>query len=585
MQRTAKLAFDDQTELLRSLGLSEDFADQTLRRLSSLGRSGTVPGNVHRDLVLYLGEPSTPKTFKTSIHVQLQKGKKGKSNVVSVNMSFLLPHEYFNYLYTKRRSAFDSIILGGDPNTLPSFWQGVQERNDPRFAELQKTSVVRKPDWMKKAVPLSIHGDAVPVIQVGKPGTKSLEVVSHQSVVAVDGSSLLLKQPVCAVFEQSKVKSSDVNTDNEIGQVLLWSYKALQDGHWPAEDHRGRRYDAASAEGQLAGQALAGGFCGVLYLIKSDLDFLAKSLGLRHYGANEPCDICRCNKAGPPDLWPTNFRDDSGWVNALFTTDEWRALYEKTPHWVFELQHLSQHNVEGDELHIIWLGTASWTGGSVIWMLVFRVMAGSATTNMEALWAQITQCYSEFGTSAQYSSLTMSSFCEPKSPSSHYPKLKGKAAEVKSLSAVLRKVWAANMNPESPEHKLVLALLDNQLALQRIIDEHAGELFLASGKADELLTRIKEFLLIYTKLGHYAGERGDLLWNMTPKFHWLYHLGQRARYMSPRRAACWLDEDYVGKCKKVAHACAPGTPLHQIPSNMLEKMRWGLDQLHAQRCK
>ena len=104
----------------------------------------------------------------------------------------------------------------------------------------------------------------MPVIQVGKPGTKSLEVVSHQSVVAVDGSSLLLKQPVCAVFEQSKVKSSDVNTDNEIGQVLLWSYKALQDGHWPAGDHRGRRYDAASAEGQLAGQALAGGFCGVL---------------------------------------------------------------------------------------------------------------------------------------------------------------------------------------------------------------------------------------------------------------------------------------------------------------------------------
>ena len=190
------------------------------------------------------------------------------------------------------------------------FWQEAEERKDPRFAELQKSEIVQRPDWKNKTVPLSIHGDAVPVIQVGKPGTKSLDVTSHQSILAKNSSSLRVKQPVTAIFEQNKAPT----TEAEVGAVLRWSYEALAAGRWPSMDHHGRRYDLdpTSAEAQLAGQSLAGGYCGVLYLIKSDLDYLPKSLGLRHYSANVPCDTCPCNKTGPPRMWPTNFNEDSG---------------------------------------------------------------------------------------------------------------------------------------------------------------------------------------------------------------------------------------------------------------------------------
>lgn len=527
MQEAAKLAYDDQVRLLKNLDIDESHADQVLRHLAQLGKSGSATGNIHRDLVTYLGEPSIPKAFKAAVHVKVEKPRRGQSSIACINMSFLLPHEFFHYLYTKRPVLWRDIMLGGSSENVALFWKGVKERKDPRFQLLDLSPVTKKTNWEQKAIPFSIHGDAVPVIAVGKAGTKSLDMTSQQSLLACEGSSLWVKQPICGIFEQSKVKNDDFDTDAEAGDVLLWSYKALQNGKWPAEDHRGRKYAADSAEGMLAGQDLADGYCGVLYIEKSDLDFLAKRLGLRHYSAHAPCDLCPCTKAGEAALWPSNFGPDSQWINALYTPEEWRALYPNVPHWLFSLLHFCQLNIEPDELHIIWLGTAMWCDGSVLWMLVFRVMPDTPSKNMQALWQQISECYAELRTAVQYTNLSIGSFCDPAKPSGHYPKLKGKGAEVKHLSAVLCKVWATNMDPDCHEHRLIADLLLQQQSFACIIDNHANELFLPVDQADKLQMHIITFLRLYTELGHIADANGDLLWNVTTKFHWLYHIGQR----------------------------------------------------------
>lgn len=170
MQRTAELAYNDQVAMLRSLGLPEGHADPVLKHFSGLGASGTQMSNINRDLVKYLGQPSLPATYKASIHVKLQKPRKHQSTLASVNMAFLLPHELFNYFYTKRPYLWKQLILGGSEENPELFWNGVQERNDPRFEMLCLTPITRKREWKKKTVPFSIHGDAVPVIAVGKAG-------------------------------------------------------------------------------------------------------------------------------------------------------------------------------------------------------------------------------------------------------------------------------------------------------------------------------------------------------------------------------------------------------------------------------
>jgi hypothetical protein len=217
----------------------------------------------------------------------------------------------------------------------------------------------------------------------------------------------------------------------------------------------------------------------------------------------------------------------------LYTTEQWLALYPNRPHWIFDLDNVTHHNLEPDELHIIWLGTAMWFLGSVLRMLVFRILPDTAVANMSKVWSQIAQCYSDMGSSVQYTNLSIASFCDPQKPNGHYPKLKGKGAVVKSLASVLCQVWAMNMQAGNREHALVAQALGAQDGFQCIIEDYAGDLFLPSEKAVAFQQHIIDFLTAYTSLCHMADARGDLLWNMTTKFHWLYHMGSESTFPLP----------------------------------------------------
>jgi len=360
-----------------------------------------------------------------------------------------------------------------------------------------------------------------------------------------------------------------------MGDVVYWSLRALYNGKWPSEDHKGNVYPPSSAEGLLAGTDLAGGYFALIWLIKSDLDYVGNYLHLRHYGSTEPCDHCPCTTTGPPSAWPTNFGPDSSWIANLFTPEQWRALYPTVPHWLFFFEFLSNLNVEPDELHVIHLGTSMWFLGSVLWMLVFRVLDGRAEDNMKIVWSRLSEAYAVLNPGAQYTNLGLGSFCDPSKPSGHFPKLKGKGAEVKGLVGPLLLVWQSFMNSEEEEHKLIEFALECVRNFQSIIDDYGHELFLPHDQAALLKGHVQEFLKAYTIIGHMAEGRGELLYNMTVKFHMLWHLADRAKYLCPRRSACLIDEDFVGRTKEVAQASSAGTQLHLVPAKLTEKMRWG----------
>ena len=304
VQQAADIAHTDQLELLQSLGINAHHADQTLRRLACLGSSGRHAANIDRDLKTYLGEPAVPKPFYANISVKVQKPRPDQSSVSLEKVGFLLPHQYFHYLHTKRRALFDTIMLRGASEKVHEFWLGVVKRRDPR---IRYHEMIQRPNWIHKAIPISFHGDAVPCLSIGKAGAKSLDVTSWQSLLAASSSSLLAKNFINAICEQSKVKQEDIKTEDEIGDGVLWSLKALAAGKWPAHDHRGISYPANSAEGRLAGTDLADGYFCIVWLLKSDLDYVAIRLHLRQYGAHEPCDLCPCSRQGPPANWPSLF--------------------------------------------------------------------------------------------------------------------------------------------------------------------------------------------------------------------------------------------------------------------------------------
>ena len=70
--------------------------------------------------------------------------------------------------------------------------------------------------------------------------------------------------------------------------------------------------------------------------------------------------------------------------------------------------------------------------------------------------------------------------------------------------------------------------------MQSAISDHSDSMFLPKPVAKAFLPHVENLLVHYTKLANAADSAGDLLWNLPAKFHWLWHLGQRAQFINPR---------------------------------------------------
>ena len=214
---------------------------------------------------------------------------------------------------------------------------------------------------------------------------------------------------------------------------------------------------------------------GVLWSIKGDLDFFAKALALRHYGANKPCDWCPCDKDKDKLWWPNNFLASALWQTSLTTAEEWR-LANPHPHWLFQIPFLSNLNVEPDELHVLYLGTHMYLIGSVLRLLVYRNMPNDPPTNMGLVWDMITSFYSDNDVPTQFSKLSLSSFHDPQKPKGDYPRLKGKGAEIKCMLHAITFVWTHFQRGNAIDNK-ILNTLTAAGTLQGLIDEYSKDLF------------------------------------------------------------------------------------------------------------
>eukprot|EP00974_Lingulodinium_polyedra_P009748 934489-Lingulodinium_polyedra.AAC.1 len=86
---------------------------------------------------------------------------------------------------------------------------------------------------------------------------------------------------------------------------------------------------------------------------------------------------------------------------------------------------------------------------------------------------------------------------------------------------------------------------------------------------------VNSFLKDYSLLANMADREKKLVFAVTPKFHWLWHLGDRSQYLNPRKGNTMLDEDFVGQSKDIVAACASGTEAHRVPAKFVERYSWG----------
>ena len=169
----------------------------------------------------------------------------------------------------------------------------------------------------------------------------------------------------------------------------------------------------------------------------------------------------------------------------------------------------------------------------------------------------------------------MGSFCNASKPHAHYTILKGKGAEVKDLLPAVCKIWRERAR-DFAKFDAVDNTMQALLAMQNILRSHSEEVILPLSAAKQVEEHVDAFLTGYQQLAYEVERDGELLWNFPSKFHWLHHMSRKARFLNPRKTNTFLDEDFVGKVKVLAHSTAPGTELHAMLPKMFDRCRWAL---------
>ena len=235
---------------------------------------------------------------------------------------------------------------------------------------------------------------------------------------------------------------------------------------------------------------------------------------------------------------------------------------------------MTQHNVDVDELHCIFLGTHQAIHGSVLWVLCWLVLPGSPAANCRAVWSQILEYYRANAVATQYNHIDLSTFAHSDRPGTDFPRLRGKGAECKDLTAALLHVWEGLSAATTYQYQIILDILAACSEMQSILSCAAGNYFLSTADAKRFQHLVQVILSTYSHLASVADSELRALWPQIPKLHYLHHLAERAYFINPRTTSCWVDEDYVGKVKAIVQACTLGTPMHLVPQKVAEKMQW-----------
>ena len=311
------------------------------------------------------------------------------------------------------------------------------------------------------------------------------------------------------------------------------------------------RYDRSSEHGRRALSPLAGGHYGVLWGILGDLDYMNKALDLpRSTLAAGPCALCRCKGFGP--LSWTDFRTGAPWRNVQWTAHEWRLWEGRSKCPLFTDPNFSPWLLSMDWMHAKYLGHDQQTYGSVLSLMVHFVLPGQPEKNLETIWKDIQEYYREFQTPVRYKYLNRLSMFQRKT----YPKLRGKAAEIKYLAGPLLHVWQKYYNPQLSIHRDILLYLKLNLQIEEQLVDNKDNTSFPEEEAARFEGSVTSMLLLLTRIAeHFLDEN---LFNITQKAHFIQHVALLAGYINPRLLWCFMGEDMQKRMATLAKSCVRG---------------------------
>lgn len=294
---------------------------------------------------------------------------------------------------------------------------------------------------------------------------------------------------------------------------------------------------------------------------------------LPHWSKNNFCWLCDSNRK-EKNKSPFDFRDKPAWK-----LHDHGGLQKSPP-----TSHTLLTQIPGgsmayrvciDVLHTLDLGVSSRLCGSVLhsWCYPEACNKAKATSNMRDTWASIQAKYKSMQIQERFTNLNLSQFTNVEKPWSQAPLLKGKAAEIRHLIPVLASVARDKANATGGLKESHIAECLHSLAC--FYDQiYQADFFMTQEEGVAAFGHIKKCLRHYAWLQIEAAS--DILFQMTPKFHWACHLGYMCKWQNPKSFWTYKQESWVGSMAAVAHSCAHGTKATKLSVSFCQKYILGL---------
>jgi hypothetical protein len=151
VQKIAQLTHQD---LQKSKEDESEDIEHDIAKLAKLGDGGRYPNHVYSELLGVVDHGKLPTAKSVPIPISNKSHRDGWENQP---LKFVFPHELFASLYHDYPDLFRSRLCPGT-SVLRGFWQSQEDH-----PQMEGHPIRDRPDYDKRAIPISFHGDGVPV--------------------------------------------------------------------------------------------------------------------------------------------------------------------------------------------------------------------------------------------------------------------------------------------------------------------------------------------------------------------------------------------------------------------------------------
>ena len=147
-----------------------------------------------------------------------------------------------------------------------------------------------------------------------------------------------------------------------------------------------------------------------------------------------------------------------------------------------------------------------------------------------------------------------------------------KAAQQRHLVPVILQL-VEEYDDGSPFRKMRTLCLKHLNEFYKQID--ACDMYLTQSEHTKLMDSVERCLVFYGSLASQSAEQKKFKWSTVNKHHFMFHLGQQAKYVNPRWLWCYMAEDLMRHLVKVCAALMIGSGALLLDKKLCQRWRIG----------